>query len=425
MKIYIKIDHNEIIRIEETKIDETYFEYIVKNLDEFYQKIKDFEALDDELEEQLKNLFEKSDETNQSLNQYNIKHWVSNRSFGELIDMYENDEIIKPDMQRNFVWDSLKCSRLIESIIMGLPIPPLFLLEIDNNKYEIIDGFQRLSALYNFINGNPWNSEPHCKKRITSKLSSKVSEEIKGKTFKDLSAEYKRILKRSTIPLIEFKQLTPNNSASKYLIFERINTGSEKLSPMQIRKSLAYGEFIKSLYSKSETNNDFSKLFSKVNRNKDGHTEAFLRIFVMNAVYSKKYIIKREGIKNILNEYCEENKNEIINEDYLEKFTKAVEKCFEIFIDSKDMFKRVEKVGENYIFLGNRNIGIMESLITVLINENIIISSEKILKNYKQTISRLISDAIEGEKTNPFSISTGTLKSIENRFKVCKKILEV
>lgn len=425
MKIYVKIKHDEIEKIEETKIDDNYTEYDVKTLDDFYEKIKQFGNLTDELEENLKILFEKEDETGQSLNQYNIKHWVSNRSFGELIDMYENDEIIKPDMQRNFVWDSLKCSRLIESIIMGLPIPPLFLLEIDNNKYEIIDGYQRLSALYNFINGNPWSFEPTCKKKITSKLSNKISKEIRGKTFKDLNTEYQRILKRSTIPLIEFKQLTPDNSASKYLIFERINTGSEKLSPMQIRKSLAYGKFIESLYLKSELNNNFSKLFSKVNRNKDGHIEAFLRIFVMNAIYSKEYSIQKEGIKNILNDYCENNKDKIISEFYLETFTLAIDKCFEIFSNSDDMFKRVELVKEKYFFLGNRNIGIMESFMTVLMNENVTISSEKILINYKKIISKLISDSLEGEINNPFSTSTGTIKSVEHRFEICKKILEV
>ncbi|MGL6119471.1 MAG: DUF262 domain-containing protein, partial [Fusobacteriaceae bacterium] len=185
MKICVKIEYNEIVKIEETKIDQTYIEYDVKTLDEFYEKTKEYKSLDSELEEQL-SLFFENDNENQSLNQYNIKHWVSNRSFGELIDMYENDEIIKPDMQRSFVWDSLKCSRLIESIIMGLPIPPLFLLEVDTNKYEIIDGFQRLTALYNFINGNPWNSDENSNKKVTSKLSSKVSEEIKGKTFKTL-----------------------------------------------------------------------------------------------------------------------------------------------------------------------------------------------------------------------------------------------
>ena len=64
------------------------------------------------------------DETNDVENKFTIKRWVSNRSIGELIDMFDSGEIIKPTMQRNLVWDSIKCSRLIESVLMGLPIPP-------------------------------------------------------------------------------------------------------------------------------------------------------------------------------------------------------------------------------------------------------------------------------------------------------------
>lgn len=425
MKIYVKIQNKEIIQIEEEKLDETFIEYDVANLDEFNKKIQELDEIDSELEEKISNLFENLREEKSKLSQYDIKHWVSNRSFGELIDMYENGEIIKPDMQRKFVWDSLKCSRLVESIIMGLPIPPLFLLEIGKNKYEIIDGFQRLTTLYNFINGKPWNYEQNNKRKITSRLSSKVSEEIKGKTFTELDPEYQRVLKRSTIPLIEFKQLSPDTLTSKYLIFERINTGSEKLSSMQIRKSLSYGKFIKDLYIYTEKNQNFMKLFSKANRNKDSHIEAFLRIFIMNFIYFKKFVIKKEGIKNILDEFCEENKEISISEEYFKNFEDTIDKCLEIFGEIKNMFKRVEKIGDDYKFLGNINIAIMESFIIILMNEKIKISNDKILDNYKKILSELVLDSIEGRNINPFSTSTGTQSSIDKRFEICKKILEV
>lgn len=425
MKLYIKTQNDEIIEIEEEKLDDTFIEYDVSNLDDFYKKIVNLKNLDSELEEKLISFFENLEENKSKLSQYDIKHWVSNRSFGELIDMYESGEIIKPDMQRKFVWDSLKCSRLIESIIMGLPIPPLFLLEIGKNKYEIIDGFQRLTTLYNFINGKPWNFEQNPKRKITSKLSLKVSEEIKGKTFKNLEPEYQRILKRSTIPLIEFKQLSPDTLTSKYLIFERINTGSEKLSSMQIRKSLSYGIFMKDLYSFSEKNKNFISLFSKANRNKDSHIEVFLRIFVMNFIYFKEFTIKKEGIKNILDDFCEEYKEHNISEEYFSKFEISINKCLEIFKEVKNMFKRVEKINEEYKFLGNLNIAIMESFITILMNESVKVSNETIFENYKRILSKIVLESIEGKSINPFSTSTGTIASIEKRFEICKNILEV
>ena len=424
MKIYIKIDLNEIIEVEEEKQDDTFIEYDIKNLDDFNEKIKEYEY-DSEIEEKIITIFEATNDETFSLNQFNIKHWVSNRSFGELIDMYQNEEIKKPEMQRKFVWDSVKCSRLIESIIMGLPIPPLFLLEIENNKYEIIDGFQRLSTLYNFINGYPWNSTQNQKRKVTSRLSNKISREIRGKTFKELSSDYQRILKRSTIPLIEFKQLSPDNSASKYLIFERINTGSEKLSSMQIRKSLAYGNFIISIYEEAEKNELFSSLFSKINKNKDSHIEAFLRIYVMNSIYSNNYSIKKEGIKNILNDYCEKNKDNTIPDKYIEKFNKILERCRLIFPSKNEMFKRVEKNSGDYKFVGNRNISIMESFIATFINENVTISDEEIFDNYREILSELIKKSIETNEINPFSTSTGTINSIKKRFEICRDILGI
>lgn len=159
MKIYIEVINERIIGVSNMEmIVENYLEIDASNIDEFFKKIIGLE-LNPELEDEIRSFFDntEADDEHNSLETYNIKHWVSNRSFGELIDMYENNEIEKPDMQRQFVWDSLKCSRLIESIVLGLPIPPLFLLETETNKYEIIDGFQRLTTLVNYVNGKPWN----------------------------------------------------------------------------------------------------------------------------------------------------------------------------------------------------------------------------------------------------------------------------
>ena len=212
MDLYILKDDEKIYDINNLDPgDSKYIKEKYYNLDEFIKKNTDLSFSNEELEQQLETFFESHKKDNQdSLERYDIKHWVSNRSFGELIDMYESGEIIRPDMQRSFVWDSIKCSRLIESIIIGLPIPPFFLLEVGKNRYELIDGFQRLTSLVNYVKGRPWNYTPESTGRtIAAKLSGGVSEEVEGKTFDQLSDDYKRIIKRSTIPLIEFRQITP------------------------------------------------------------------------------------------------------------------------------------------------------------------------------------------------------------------------
>ena len=117
MKLYIETFGNKILKIETENILENSIELTVNNIDDLYAKLKEFDEPDDEIVDSITQIFEEN-KYEKSLNKFNIKHWVSNRSFGELIDMYENNEINKPDMQREFVWDSLKCSRLIESILL-------------------------------------------------------------------------------------------------------------------------------------------------------------------------------------------------------------------------------------------------------------------------------------------------------------------
>ena len=361
MNLYLKVLNNEIIAVNTEKINCDYEGKIVNSIKDLDRYI-----ISEEMEAIIQNIIEPEIDHIQ-LSSFNIKHWVSNRSFGELIDMFESGEIIKPDMQRDFVWDSIKCSRLIESIVLGLPITPLFLLEIDTNKYELIDGLQRLTALTNYVTGKPWysaNNSATTNRQIAAKLSSKIADDIAGKTFGQLSDDFKRIIKRSTIPLIEFKQLDPDNFDSKYLIFERINTGSEKLNPMQIRKALAYGSFIKSLYENTNIIPDFLKLFSNNSIKKDSHIEAFLRIIVMSDIVFKRFEPNTLGINHILNEYCETHKNNIIEKDYLEKFKRALTFCYETFSQPSDMFKRVEiDSTQNYHFEGNMNISILESFL--------------------------------------------------------------
>lgn len=426
MKLYIQLENGVInnVDVEENNICNTEVE--ADTLDEMLLKLEKVGELDEEIENKISDLFE-SGEEKESITTYKIKHWVSNRSFGELIDMFNCGEIRKPAMQREFVWDAQKSSRLIESIVLGLPIPPLFLLEVGNNQYELVDGFQRLTTVANFVNGNPWNNIESAKKKTVSKLSGKIIKELIGKSFKQLEPEYQRIIKRSTIPLIEFRQIGPDDYSSKYLIFERINTGSVKLNSMQIRKSLAYGNFIISLYKAADTNNKLKSLFSNNALKKDAHVEALLRVIVMSEIYYRNYQVEKVGIKNILNSYCEKNKNQTISESFLSDLSRAIELMYSIFGDEKYIFRKVEKSSENKIvFAGNLNISILEAMLGVAINKKLTVhnvDSKEIKNKYMENMYEILENSFNNVEENPFSVSTGTIQSIQKRFKICETIL--
>ncbi len=426
MKLYVQIENGSInnVDIEENRVCNV--EVDADTLDEMFAKLEKYGQLDEEIEIKISDLFENETER-ESVTAYNIKHWVSNRSFGELIDMFNCGEIKKPAMQREFVWDAQKSSRLIESIILGLPIPPLFLLEVGNNEYELIDGFQRLTTVANYVNGEPWNMVQNGKKKRKSKLSGKIMEELVGKSFEQLAPEYQRIIKRSTIPLIEFRQIGPEDYSSKYLIFERINTGSVKLNSMQIRKSLAYGEFINSLYETADACDGLKKVFSNNALKKDSHVEALLRIIVMSDIYYQGYKIEKSGINNILNSYCEKNKKKKIEKNYLLDLSKAIKLMESIFEDTKYMFRKVEKVKNDELgFVGNLNVSILEAMLGVAINKMIFakeIDIEEIRNRYKKTMYEILRKSFDRVEENPFSVSTGTLQSIQKRFEICERIL--
>ncbi|MDB7100128.1 DUF262 domain-containing protein [Enterococcus mundtii] len=428
MSVFLNVKNNIIVEIADIETEKHNVSLQIDSIDDFYHQIQQYETEETlNIDDFFKEFFDDEKNSTDSLSEYKIKHWVSNRSFGELIDMYENREIIVPNMQRNFVWDSIKCSRLIESIILGLPIPPLFLLEISDNKYELIDGFQRLTTLSNFVLGRQWNyNESKQTKVVPAKLSKKVAVEIAGLTFSNLDKVFQTKIKRSTIPLIEFKQLDPINFDSKYLIFERINTGSVKLNAMQIRKSLSYGEFIEALYYNIENMEEINQIFSPTNIKNDNHIEAILRIKCFYSFYyENSFNPESKGIKNILNEYCEVNKNSDIDEYFFEILKSSINILTKTF-SKEEIFKRIE-IGEGLEprFVGNLNVSILESLTSAVmyyLTQSKEIDTKILKMKYKEEMIKVAHKGIK-EGINPFSISTGSLESINARFSIAQNIV--
>jgi len=149
-----------------------------------------------------------------------------------------------PGYQRRHRWDSKKRSRLIESLLLNIPIPPIFLFESDLNRYEVMDGSQRLEAITGYLDNG-------------YKLSGlEFLSEIKGYSFEELTPTMQRSLLRRTINAIV---LLAETSSPKELgidvrmvIFNRLNTGGVKLNPQELRNALYPSEFNRMLIRVSE-----------------------------------------------------------------------------------------------------------------------------------------------------------------------------
>jgi hypothetical protein len=149
-------------------------------------------------------------------------------SFGELLNLHNEDEIIiSPEYQRLFRWTNEQRSRLIESIILGLPIPPIFLIEGDNGVLELIDGLQRISTVIQFLDNAAINQP----KLILSGCD--ILKTLNELCFDDLPVTVRMKIKRSPIRATIINK--SGDAFVKYEMFKRLNTGGALLSAQEIR----------------------------------------------------------------------------------------------------------------------------------------------------------------------------------------------
>jgi hypothetical protein len=157
-------------------------------------------------------------------------------SFNELMDMYEQCElIVDPEYQRAFRWSEGKESRFIESLVLGMPIPPIFVIEQDDGKYELIDGLQRLSSYFHFRGKLALDAfDRKIVKGDMLKLADcDIVKELAGRQHDDLPAAIQIRLKRHFIRVEVIGK--DSDQRLRYHMFKRLNTGGENLSDQEIR----------------------------------------------------------------------------------------------------------------------------------------------------------------------------------------------
>lgn len=142
---------------------------------------------------------------------------------------------VQPGFQRQFVWDKVKSSRLIESALLDIPIPIIYLSEGNDGKDNVIDGQQRLTAFFSFIDGKFPDSSDF-------KLSGlNVFTELNGKKFNELSEDIQDKIMTYKIRVIKFKKESDNDL--QFEIFARLNTGAVPLNDQELRNCVYRGRF--------------------------------------------------------------------------------------------------------------------------------------------------------------------------------------
>jgi len=206
--------------------------------------------------------------------------------------------IVQPDFQRQYVWDNAKASRLVESALLGIPIPVIYISQEPDNKEYVIDGQQRLTALFSFLDGKFPDDSPF-------KLSDlKVFRELNGKKYADLTTDLQDTIRYFNIRTITFKRESDPNL--KFEIFERLNTGSVSLNDQELRNCIYRGELNKLLRELSQ-DPDFTFLLGL--QKPDKRMKDIELVLRFSAFYHATYLNYKPPMKNFLNAEAERFKN--------------------------------------------------------------------------------------------------------------------
>jgi hypothetical protein len=229
-------------------------------------------------------------------------------SFNELLDMKESSELnITPDYQRLFRWSEGQRSRFVESLLLEMPVPPIFVIEEEEGRYLLIDGLQRISS-YLHLRGKltaPHLDPPVAGGELLTLSDCDIVPALNGLTFNDFPAALQIRLKRAFIRVEVVRKET--DPRFKYHMFKRLNTGGELLSEQQLRNCtirLLNSEFPDFLIRMSEVE-DFKECTSgmtQARRLSAFDQELVLRFF---ALKNRRDRFKHE-VSDFLTEYMEE-----------------------------------------------------------------------------------------------------------------------
>ncbi|WP_282798758.1 DUF262 domain-containing protein [Lactococcus lactis] len=255
------------------------------------------------------------------------------------ISGYDNTEEptidLKPDFQRNLVWSNKAKSLLIESILLNIPIPSVYLNQSNSESYFPADGLQRLNALHEFMSGE-------LKLVGLEYLSQYNGYKYKKKTVHDLELplNIKRKIRDYQITCFVIEKETPDRV--KLDIFKRLNSTGIRLSPQELRNSITTDE-IRSIFREIESNEYFKNIISRsVNTNRFVHHEFILRFIGSYLWQVKGSMIYKGSMNAFLDEvviFLKNNEDSSLKQEIIEKFKESLEKAYLIFGD--DVFRKI------------------------------------------------------------------------------------
>ena len=360
----------------------------------------------------------------------------SDKSMSDLFRMIKEREVnLQPDFQRGFIWDKGTMSRFIESLLLSIPIPTVFLSENNDDTFDVIDGQQRLTTIFAFMSSSldeRTNLPEHLKELQPLRLSGLDTLKNLNKTTYDDLGDKKRKFNNVSIPVVIIKK--DSSEDIKYDIFSRINRGSIKLNNQELLNVMYRGRLINKV--NEVANHDLiDKVFERrpVLKKRFGYHEIILRVMAMECFIDKNlWTLNKVDIKNKdlmdgkeqknyngrLNssvlDYLKEYRNDTFESDRLEHFIlDAMEKVDIVF--GSNAFKRINKVGSTSI---NKTIAEVQ-LITLSRFDKALVDEKK------QEIFDSFNSFLNDNSDDLFTKATNNTRNVEKRYEWGKEISRI
>lgn len=267
------------------------------------------------------------------ISDFRVKTYPLDLSFDLIAKKINAGEIIIPVFQRNYVWNITQASRLIESLLLDLPIPQVFVYLNDEGIMEVIDGQQRMLSVKFYIDGEFDNGQPFNLTQMT------ILSDLNGIPFRELPLNLKRKVLNSSLRFLCVEADSTYKDDVILSIFSRLNVGGTSLTTQEVRNAIYHSPFIDMLKYLS-TNDDWLKITAgKINSKRAMDIEVILKIYAFRKYISNYKPPLNNFLNNILSKESSISKEKFKSYDNISKTKASKEKNNESNMDVYEDFK--------------------------------------------------------------------------------------